>query len=36
MYQGNMSKASHHAGMNLKNFHVKMAKHGLKKEEFKG
>lgn len=35
MYQGNMSKASHHAGMNLKNFHEKMARYGLKKEEFK-
>jgi DNA-binding NtrC family response regulator len=35
MYQGNMTKASHHAGMNIKNFHAKMARYGLKKEEFK-
>ena len=35
MYQGNMSKASRHAGMNIKNFHDKMARYGLKKEEFK-
>jgi len=35
MYQGNMSKASRHAGMNIKNFHEKMARYGLKKEEFK-
>jgi DNA-binding NtrC family response regulator len=35
MYKGNMSKASHHAGMNIKNFHDKMARYGLKKEEFK-
>jgi DNA-binding NtrC family response regulator len=35
MYQGNMSKASRHAGMNIKNFHDKMARYGLKKEDFK-
>ncbi len=35
MYGGNMSKAAHHAGINIKNFHEKMARYGLKKEEFK-
>jgi DNA-binding NtrC family response regulator len=35
MYEGNLSKASRHAGMNIKNFHEKMARYGLKKEEFK-
>jgi two-component system response regulator HydG len=35
LYSGNMSKASHHAGINIKNFHEKMARYGLKKEEFK-
>jgi len=30
-----MSKAANHAGMNIKNFHEKMARYGLKKEEFK-
>ncbi len=35
LYQGNMSKAARHAGINIKNFHEKMARYGLKKEEFK-
>jgi len=35
MYEGNLSKASRHAGMNIKNFHEKMARYGLKKEDFK-
>ena len=35
MYQGNMSKSARHAGINIKNFHEKMARYGLKKEEFK-
>lgn len=35
MYNGNMSRASKHAGINIKNLHEKMARHGLKKEEFK-
>jgi DNA-binding NtrC family response regulator len=35
MYSGNMSRASKHAGINLKNFHEKMARYGLKKEAFK-
>jgi two-component system, NtrC family, response regulator AtoC len=35
MYNGNMSRASQHAGINIKNFHEKMARYGLKKEEFK-
>jgi DNA-binding NtrC family response regulator len=35
MYSGNMSKAALHAGINIKNFHEKMARYGLKKEEFK-
>ncbi len=35
IYKGNMSRSSQHAGMNIKNFHEKMAKYGLKKEEFK-
>jgi DNA-binding NtrC family response regulator len=35
MYNGNMSRASRHAGINIKNFHEKMARYGLKKEEFK-
>jgi DNA-binding NtrC family response regulator len=33
---GNMSRASEHAGINIKNFHEKMARYGLKKEDFKG
>ena len=35
LYNGNMSKASLHAGINIKNFHEKMARYGLKKEDFK-
>jgi DNA-binding NtrC family response regulator len=35
MFEGSLSKASQHAGMNIKNFHEKMARYGLKKEEFK-
>ena len=35
LYRGNMSKASRHASINIKNFHEKMARYGLKKEEFK-
>ncbi len=35
LYSGNMTKASFHAGINIKNFHEKMARYGLKKEEFK-
>jgi DNA-binding NtrC family response regulator len=35
MYKGNMSRAAEHAGMNIKNLHEKMAKYGLKREEFK-
>jgi DNA-binding NtrC family response regulator len=35
MYRGNMSKAALHAGINIKNFHEKMARYGLKKEAFK-
>ena len=35
MYRGNMSRSAEHAGMNIKNLHEKMAKYGLKKEEFK-
>ena len=35
-YRGNMSRASEHAGINIKNFHEKMARYGLKKEDFKG
>ncbi|OGW36974.1 MAG: hypothetical protein A2010_00520 [Nitrospirae bacterium GWD2_57_9] len=35
LYQGNMSRASHHAGINIKNLHEKMARYGLKKEDFK-
>jgi DNA-binding NtrC family response regulator len=35
MYSGNMSRAARHAGINIKNFHEKMARYGLKKEEFK-
>ncbi len=35
LHGGNMSRASRHAGINIKNFHEKMARYGLKKEEFK-
>ena len=35
LFDGNLSKASRHAGMTIKNFHEKMARYGLKKEEFK-
>ncbi len=35
MYQGNMTRAAEHAGMNIKNLHEKMAKYGLKREEFR-
>ena len=35
LYNGNMSKAAHHAGIDIKNFHEKMARYGLKKETFK-
>jgi DNA-binding NtrC family response regulator len=35
LYRGNMTRASRHAGINIKNLHEKMARYGLKKEEFK-
>jgi DNA-binding NtrC family response regulator len=35
MFSGNMSRASRHAGIDIKNLHEKMARYGLKKEEFK-
>jgi DNA-binding NtrC family response regulator len=35
LYKGNMSKSAQHAGINIKNLHEKMARYGLKKEEFK-
>ncbi len=35
LYSGNMSRAAQHAGINIKNLHEKMARYGLKKEEFK-
>ncbi len=35
LYNGNMSRAARHAGINIKNLHEKMARYGLKKEEFK-
>jgi len=35
LYKGNMSRAAKHAGINIKNLHDKMARYGLKKEEFK-
>jgi DNA-binding NtrC family response regulator len=34
-YKGNMSRSAEHAGMNIKNLHEKMARYGLKKEDFK-
>ncbi|MDA8099161.1 MAG: sigma-54 dependent transcriptional regulator [Nitrospiraceae bacterium] len=34
-YKGNLSRSAQHAGMNIKNFHEKMARYGLKREEFK-
>ncbi|MGE5172564.1 MAG: sigma-54-dependent transcriptional regulator [Betaproteobacteria bacterium] len=35
LYSGNMSRAARHAGINIKNLHEKMARYGLKKEDFK-
>ncbi len=35
MFSGNMSRAARHAGINIKNLHEKMARYGLKKEDFK-
>jgi DNA-binding NtrC family response regulator len=35
LYKGNMSKSAQHAGINIKNLHEKMARYGLKKEDFK-
>lgn len=35
IYKGNLTRSAHHAGMNVKNFHDKMARYGLKREEFK-
>jgi two-component system NtrC family response regulator len=35
LYNGNMSRAAQHAGINIKNLHEKMARYGLKKEDFK-
>jgi DNA-binding NtrC family response regulator len=35
MYRGNLSRSAQHAGINIKNFHEKMARYGLKREEFK-
>jgi DNA-binding NtrC family response regulator len=35
LYKGNMSRSARHAGINIKNLHEKMARYGLKKEEFK-
>ena len=35
LYKGNMSRSAKHAGINIKNLHDKMARYGLKKEEFK-
>ncbi len=34
-YRGNISRSAQHAGINIKNFHEKMARYGLKKESFK-
>ncbi|MHB8846198.1 MAG: sigma-54-dependent transcriptional regulator [Nitrospirota bacterium] len=35
LYKGNMSRSAQHAGINIKNLHDKMAKYGLKREDFK-
>jgi len=35
LFSGNMTRAARHAGINIKNFHEKMARYGLKKEDFK-
>jgi len=35
LYRGNMSKSAQHAGINIKNLHDKMARYGLKREDFK-
>jgi DNA-binding NtrC family response regulator len=35
LYKGNMSRSAKHAGIDIKNLHDKMARYGLKKEEFK-
>lgn len=35
IYRGNLTRSAQHAGMNIKNFHDKMARYGLKREEFK-
>ncbi len=35
LYKGNMSRSAQHAGINIKNLHDKMARYGLKREEFK-
>lgn len=35
MYGGSITKSAKHAGMNIKNFHEKMARYGIKKEDFK-
>jgi DNA-binding NtrC family response regulator len=34
-FKGNISRSARHAGMNIKNFHDKMTKYGLKRDEFK-
>jgi DNA-binding NtrC family response regulator len=35
LYKGNMTRSARHAGINIKNLHDKMARYGLKREEFK-
>lgn len=35
MYRGSVTKSARHAAMNIKNFHEKMARYGIKKEDFK-